>query len=381
MDAERKLRRDRLLFKTILLNQNLCFKTRIRNAILYYLRLRGSKQAWKRRHGVVFKKHPNYSRAINSTTEKMHRQVWGIFNRKVDCNTLRICTTISGCENPLIVPEEIFQADVEPSLNRYPEANLLANKSLYNRWFERGLFPKDIFHLINNEMLDANYNQITYDKAEKIAHMVNYPLLVKPNTDSYGGRGIEFIENPSQLMQRIQTKKNIVIQEVIQQHDSLARYHPKSLNTVRVYLYRSVVNNSMHILNMAMRAGNGNKLDNLALGGLVSRINDKGFLHGYALDMYGKKYLRHPVSGECFNEEIPDFEELKNTAVSVASKLFRLRLVGLDLAYDKKGSWRMIEINTKGHSIRFAQYAGEPFFGDYTNEVIWYCYENHWAAS
>jgi hypothetical protein len=41
----------------------------------------------------------------------------------------------------------------------------------------------------------------------------------------------------------------------------------------------------------------------------------------------------------------------------------------------------MLEINTKGHSIRFSQYHGYPFFGEFTDEVIEYCKENHWALN
>jgi hypothetical protein len=30
-------------------------------------------------------------------------------------------------------------------------------------------------------------------------------------------------------------------------------------------------------------------------------------------------------------------------------------------------------VNLNSHTIRFAQYAGQPFFGDFTGEVVRYC--------
>jgi len=104
-------------------------------------------------------------------------------------------------------------------------------------------------------------------------------------------------------------------------------------------------------------------------------------LNGFALDRYGQKYEQHPVSGVSFNGEIPNFEELNKLAKVVAGQLHLLRIIGLDLFYDENEQWRMLEINTKGHSIRFAQYAGQPFFGEFTKEVIEYCKENHWALT
>ena len=44
----------------------------------------------------------------------------------------------------------------------------------------------------------------------------------------------------------------------------------------------------------------------------------------------------------------------------------------MDLCFDKNSKWRVVEVNTKGITIRFSQYGGKPFFGDFTEEVIEY---------
>jgi hypothetical protein len=182
-----------------------------------------------------------------------------------------------------------------------------------------------------------------------------------------------------QLLSKMKRKENFVVQEKIQQHETQSKLHPPSLNTVRVYLYKSVKDNQTYIINIAQRMGNGGALDNVASGGLISMIREDGQMHGYALDRYGKKFETHPVTGMPFNHVLPELDAMKNLAVEVASKLFHLRVVGLDLCYDSTGTWRIIEINTKGHSIRFSQYPGRPFFGELMDEVREYCKINHWA--
>jgi len=352
---------------------------KMKNLILLLARSRSSKKAWKKRHGIVFDKHPDYHAQADIRKEKTHRNNWAAFGRNFKIDTFRICDAISGDADPMIIPEEIFQADIEPSLNRIEEAHYLGNKSLYNRWFPKGIFPRDYLHNFDGELLDDSYNRVPPERLRQLAAQMPYPVILKPNIDSWGGNEINFIENAGQLLPKVEGKRNYVVQEKLQQHEIQNQLHPPSLNTVRVYLYKSVKDNNIHIVNIAQRMGNGGMLDNVASGGLISLVRDDGRMHGYALDRYGEKYTSHPVTGLPFNTEIPEFEDLKSIAIEITSKLFHLRVVGLDLCFDLNRQWRVIEINTKGHSIRFAQYPGIPFFGNYTNEVLEYCKTNHWT--
>lgn len=354
-------------------------KYRIKNVLNYSTRSRGAKKAWKKRHAIVFKNHPGYKRASDKTKERTHRNYWSAFRTNFKPETFRISEAISGNADPKIIPEEIFQADIEPSLNRMPEAHFLGNKSLYNWWFPGGIFPSDFIHNMNGELLDGAYERISPGLLNELADKLPYPVVLKPNLDSWGGSEIHFIESKEELFTRIKEKTNYVVQEKIQQHELQKRLHPPSLNTVRVYLYKSVKDNQTHIVNIAQRMGNGGALDNIASGGLISLVREDGRMHGYALDRYGQKFEVHPVTGLSFTQALPKFEAMKRLATEVASKLFHLRVVGLDLCYDSSETWRIIEINTKGHSIRFAQYPGTPFFGEFTHEVAEYCSSDHWA--
>lgn len=363
--------------------QSISWKQKIRRLLLWMSRKNGADKSWKKRHALVFKKHPEYRRKLSKSVEQHHRELWSSFRikRNIPIDSLKICAAISGVENPEIIPEEIFQADIEPSLNHYSDAHYLANKSFYSRWLPNTGFPACKLHVVDGEFFDGEFQQFTNEELIDYLEALSYPVIAKPSLGTYSAIGVKRIDSRGQLKEYLSANPNVVVQDIAEQDSELAQFHPKSLNTVRVYLYRSGNDNRVHILNRALRTGNGQIVDNVGAGGLVTLIRERGQLNGYALDRYGKTYEKHPITGIPFKGEIPDIQKLDKLAKKVARQLFLLRLVGLDLYYDKNREWRMLEINTKGHSIRFSQYAGHPFFGKFTEEVIEYCKENHWALT
>lgn len=367
------------MYKKILLNVQLPLKKRIKRFVAYYTLRRGARILWRKRFAIIFKKHPEFKQATEIQTERDHAAFWKYFNRKVNYATLRVCKNISGVAQPFYIPEEVFVADIEPSLNNTSAVEYLTFKSLYNRYFSGNIFPKPYFHNMDGEYLDADLNPVSFTRIEEISKKLNYPLVFKPNKDSIGGKDVFFPKTYRELIDLVIDKKNFVVQEKIKQHAFFSRFNSNGLNTIRVCLYRSVKDNHIHILNCALRMGVGGSLDNLTAGGIVSFIKNDGFLHGYALDKYGKKFYRHPDTQLTFEAQIPKFSVLRKLAISIMHKVFYSRITSLDLCLDEEGNWRVIEINIFSQTTRFSQYAGHPFFGKFTDEVVEYCKQNHWA--
>ncbi|MBN1182821.1 MAG: hypothetical protein JXB49_11075 [Bacteroidales bacterium] len=342
-------------------------------------RKRGARILWRRVFKESFYLHPELQVPAEQNIENSYKLYWKFFGQRVNLSTLRISKNISGISNPKLIPEEIFFADIEPTLNPSVEVNYLAIKSFYNRWFTNGIFPRDFFHNLDGEWLDQNLNTISFHEVKKIAEQLVYPVVFKPTKDSHGGMGIHFPRNSVELLEIAKSKTNFLVQEKIRQHVFFNQYNIHGLNTVRVYVYRSVTDNNLYIINMALRMGIGGSLDNVTSGGIYTLINQDGFLNGFAVDIYGKKYNRHPDSGMAFNSQIPSFDSLKEISLKVAQKIFYIRVVGLDLCYDVESTWRLIEINTSSSSICFAQNHGVLFFGKFTDEVHDYCIKNHWS--
>lgn len=367
------------MIKKIWINNDLTVKQKVKNSLFYMSRVRGAKKSWNKRHSKLLSKNEIYGNPCDSDVESKHQKLWLGFRTKSDLTTLRIAKNISGVSDPRIIPEDIYTADIEPSLIIDQSVDYIGIKSFYNRWFPNGIFPKDLFHRIDGKYLDKDLNSITYDIFKDMSKKITYPVVLKPNKDSYGGMDINIVESSKELIELAVARDNFVAQEKIEQHDFFNRFYPDSLNTIKVFLYRSVINDKLHILSMALRMGKDGSLDNEAAGGINSFVRSDGILNGYAIDKLGTKYDQHPNTQMKFNCKIPDLEKLKKLSLSIGEKVFYTRIFALDACYDKSGNWRILEINTYGQSIRFSQYGGQPFFGEFTDEVIEFCQNNHWA--
>jgi len=336
------------------------------------------------RFQTVFKPHPEYRRPIAREVEKNHIKLWRALSNDINLDTLRICSNVSGRANPEIVPEEVFESEIQRSLCRkHMEIKFMAHKSFYNRWYPGDIFPKSFIHNIEGALFNSQYKPLIESELPAILADLEYPVVIKPNTDSMGGANVHFAKNKEELIPLIKGGKNYVIQERIQQDEFFAKYNRYCLNTIRVDLYRSVVTNKVHYLHSAFRMGKGGSLDNETAGGIHCFINDDGHLNDYAVDKVETKYYKHPDTNFEFSKEdkLPAFEEMKQVAIKVAQDLFIPRLISLDMCLDTNGRWRVIEINLTSITIQFAQLGGKPFFAPFTEEVIEYCKNNPWWKS
>jgi len=367
------------LIRKILNNPNLSIQKRLRRFFFFLIDYYKTNTSWKKRFKAIFQQNREYQLSGDKSVEDKHIAFWQGFRRRVNLNTFRVCKNISGVENEHIIPEDIFTVDIEPTLNPHSALKFYEIKNLYNKWFGMNYFPKDFLHNINGEYFDKHLKSLTKHDLEVIIADLPYPVVMKPSIYSYGGKDVFFIKNKDDLLGKLNGRNNVVVQERIDQHQIFSQFNAKGINTIRAYVYKSVTNNSVHFLNAALRMGVGGSLDNETDGGIVSFINKSGYLHGFALDKYGRKFDKHPDSNLSFDEKIPDFEQMKILAVQIAKQVYFGRLVSMDLCYDDQANWRVIEVGTFGHTIRFAQYAGQPFFGEFTEEVIDYCLKNHWA--
>lgn len=337
-----------------------------------------TRRDWKIRFRKIFQLHPEYARKCDGGLEAEHARLWRSLDRSVNINTLRVCSNISGITDIEIIPEEIYATEIEPVLNRRSESAFMAHKSAYNRWYGNNIFPHVYLHGVDGSFFDSKYSRVAPADIDRILGTIDYPAVIKPNIDSFGGADVYFPSGKEELRTFMDSMDNFVVQERVPQHEYFDRFNRSGLNTLRVCLYRSVMTNEFEILNVALRMGKGGSLDNETAGGIVTSVGEDGSLNDYAVDKYGGRFDSHPDTGIVFADAgiIPGFEEMKSLAVRVATDVFMARIVSLDMCLDVEGKWRVIEINLFGQTIRFAQYAGKPFFGRFTREVIAHCVKN-----
>ena len=165
--------------------------------------------------------------------------------------------------------------------------------------------------------------------------------------------------------------QDFLFQQVVHQHALLARFHPGSLNTIRVITLR--LGGDIQPLAATLRMGNGSHVDNGHAGGLLCGIDlGDGRLTPFACDVHFRRYDRHPITGERFADgTIPAFEAIKDLAVRVHTRMSYFDVVSCDIALLDNGEPCLVEANTFGQGVEPHQFLkGAPLFGDRTDEVL-----------
>jgi hypothetical protein len=346
-----------------------------RDWLLYRRRRQTVQNAWNARHRGILHYSPEYARPCDPEIERAHLTLWRPLHAGVKLDTLRICANISGHADPEFVPEEVFAGEIERCMNPPFWSKLFEHKSMYGKFFPVDIFPEAFLHNLEGELYGPSLEPLDEATAAGMFDSFPYPVVLKPNVDAGGGKGVSFPASADELRLSVTSRTNFVVQRMLRQHPFLSAYNSHGLNTFRVNTYRSVITNQVHVLDVAVRFGRGGSLDNETAGGIVCHVHPDGSLHPYAVDKYGRKFDRHPDTGLPFGPgcSIPNFEGLNELATYLGRTIPLMRLVGWDFCLHEDGRWSCIELNIGALATRFAQYAGTPFFGPFRQEIIDYC--------
>jgi len=336
----------------------------IREDYIFYKRTVAFKKRYKNLPISLF------NNPLEKNTIQQYIDQWSVFGKKVEIDTFLLSYNLSGKVDFNIVPENIFAVLIEKKLNPFKEASFYEVKNIYEKWFDDKIFPYSYIHKMNGIYYDHDFKFID-DPKTFISNMdVSYPLILKSSRDTFGGKDVIKLKSSSELLSAIEKFDFFTCQELINQNILLNEINSSSINTVRTCLYRTK-NGTFDVINNSIRFGVNGSLDNETSGGIVCNINDDGKLNDYAVDKHAQKFYKHPDSDLQFNDIVmPYFSELNDLAISIANQVFMSNLVSLDMCLDSENRWRCIEVNMFGQTIRFAQYAGKGFFGQYTKDVI-----------
>ena len=178
-------------------------------------------------------------------------------------------------------------------------------------------------------------------------------FIVKP-IDSCSGKGVRVINGvDAHLFENLMDdyKHGFIVEELIRQSEEMAKFHPSSVNTIRVPTIR--FDDGVQIIHPFMRIGQkGNCVDNAGSGGILCLIDiDTGKILS-AVDKSGHHFVEHPDTKEqIVGFQIPRWDELKEFANRLAQVVPENRYTGWDLALSVMG-WKLVEAN------RRAQFSG-----------------------
>ena len=178
-------------------------------------------------------------------------------------------------------------------------------------------------------------------------------FVVKP-LDASCGQGVKVVRGggtKSLLCEILEEMKgSFLVEELIHQVDETAKFHPASLNTVRVPTIR--VGETVHYVHPFFRIGqHGNSVDNAGAGGIICVAEPESGCVIAAADEHGKTYEVHPDSGEqIIGFRIPKWEEAKTFVAELTKVLPDNHYTGWDIALTENG-WVLVEGNRRGQFV------------------------------
>ena len=354
---------------------------------------------WCLRQEKLYKKKLNKILVISGQAKldnsiiKDYERLWSGIQKNPSKKYPALYANINGIISPLYVPENTYFNTIELILNNKAFALAYSDKNFYEKYISsEHIFPLTLIRGINGWIYDKEFHPLNdkYDLIDKLTPNTKYVL--KPSIETSGGSNLVFVEFHRDVLSigsreytikeflhilKIQYRMSFVIQECIEQHSWFAGFNESSVNTIRIFTYRSVRDNIVHPLHSVLRFGqDGSIVDNQAAGGLSCGISSQGRLNSFAVDKFGNKYSVIDYLNKNSGIEVPELNEMKNIAVRIASKYYYHRLLGFDFCLGSNNKVRLFEINCKNIETNFLQMNNGPLFGDFTREIIDFCSKN-----
>ena len=359
------------------------FITRNRNALIklerfiVYKRLRAQYKKLLKTHDIEDKKVEG---------EDAYLQKWSALSNHVEPYSYRLFCHYCG-HTPNIVPEDIGHSVIEAALNPEYYRPAYSDKNLFPLFVGKDNVPRIVMCRINGGiLLDGNYQKADKDLSAYIGDA--RALILKPSQNGHSGIGIiKFVKQGDAFVssdgKKVLTKdflrsysQNFCLQETVEQHAFMRSLCSTCVNTLRLCIYRSVIDNEPILTAGIIRIGKeGSVVDNINSGGLRVGIQlSTGELSLYGINQAGE---RHEVWNDVdFTKErlfVPNWDKVAEFAKEIGRKILHHRLLALDIAIKADGSPILIEYNIGYFSYAAFMYTNQEVFGKHTDEVIAYC--------
>ncbi|MDO4948672.1 MAG: sugar-transfer associated ATP-grasp domain-containing protein [Bacteroidales bacterium] len=312
---------------------------------------------------------------LTSEQKKAVRKFWKPYCR-IDSDWIRYYTFITGKFDPRYIPDVLQHTRIDQHFNSRKLGYGFNDKNYYSLLFPGIKQPVTVVRKIGGFLFDETYRQIDLTKALELL-AARPEVIVKPSQESGGGRDIRFYDTKADAneLKKVlldKSEKNIIVQDIVRQHHKLAKMHPQSLNTVRIYTL--MLDDGVHVLSASLKMGaNDSRIDNVEReSGIIAGIKEGGELMNFAYyDLFsGKTTDRHPQGMLLSEIRVPSYERMIDTVKRAAQYIGNFKLVGWDLSVDENKEVILIEANMRKGGIGPIQCMHGPFYGELTEKVL-----------
>lgn len=239
--------------------------------------------------------------------------------------------------------EEIEEFVIETKQRQFYHRNVA--KEVISMFWSKANFLRAFPEYIHRRWLLAR--EASFEEFKEL--VTSTDCIAKPECDTCG-KGIFKTKRGEALdIRKLYdecVRDNMIIEECIHGCSELQRFHPQSLNSIRVVTIGNERDGEVFGALFRMGVGN-NVVDNAHAAGVFASIDvETGVVDSDAINATGDKFETHPDTGIPIKGfQIPEWERIKETCIQAARKYKNVFIVGWDVALGQQHEVIFIEGN------------------------------------
>ena len=298
--------------------------------------------------------------------------VWGDLMKSGNYTTHELAMAVTGKFDPYICSEMLFRTNIELALNNFQLKWGWSDKNYFDMYLPDVPMPKTVLRNVNGTFLDTQYRPVDKEGVQKILQQ-HEKLIVKPSIENGFGKSVKLYQNGEYDRIEKDFRKDYLVQEVFEQHSTVAALNPSSVNVVRVISL--ALNGKVSPVSYALRCGaTGSITDNQITadgrGMFIIGVEPDGTLKDKAVYSCGELITEAPNGQQFAGVKLPNFPQALEMTTRIHEKLPHFGFMGFDVCFAADGTPTIMEYNIKGPGVLYYQYVNGPLFGERTQEVI-----------
>lgn len=328
----------------------------------WYLRLIN-----KKRKGLKFRK-------LSRSEKSEIKDYWKQYGKNISTDWCAYFSYGSRIVDKRYIPESLYYGEIIRKINDQGMGGL-SDKNVYDMIFDT-LQPRTIFRKVNGILLNDIREPISFEKALELCS-TKRNVIIKPSKGTYGGSGINFWSKDNgedKLKEILNSRSDLICQEVLKQHEFFDSIHPHSLNTLRIVTLL-IDDKPVHLSTILRMGSNKSKVDNFSAGGCICAVDKEGYLYGEAVQADQSVLTEHPNGFVFKGKKIPHYKEMIEDAKRMHYRIPYFKLISWDYALNSEGEPVLIEGNYPTGQLDMHQLNIGPIFGEYTDRVLEHVYK------
>lgn len=275
----------------------------------------------------------------------------------------------NGIASDRYMPMDVYFFYALPCLNRWDLRLAYTDKNLYDMLFPRVRQAKTVIKNINGIVYDGEGRILSLADAVRLCERESEDCIIKPTLDTCNGKGVGLLDASSVQAQLSMYGVNYIVQRKVCQHEKMAQLNASSLNSLRIFTYRTLAGEIRNLYTFLRFGGSGSVMDNASTGGGYCKVFPDGRVED-RINRY-KTLAMGSLKRDKLLEDfyIPSYAAAVDAALEMHATLPYFDYIGWDIAIDTDGVPVLIEFNVLAN-IGSVQVTHGPVFGEYLDEVM-----------